>query len=338
MLGRLDGITQILPDPDLFVAMYVRKEALLSSQIEGTQATLVDMLEYELSPVRMARGDAKEAVNYVDALNYGLDRLKTFPLSLRLLREIHERLLTDVRGSEREPGEFRRSQNWIGPEGCGLSEATYVPPPASAMKQALGDLEMFLYSEKPMPPLLKCGLAHSQFETIHPFLDGNGRMGRLLITFLLCEQGVLHRPLLYLSYYFKRRRLEYYDRLQAVRDDGDWEGWIEFFLKGVVDVAAQTIDTTRRVLQLHERDRALLQTKTRSANALILLDRLYQRPLVSVNEVASLLHITFNGASRIVSQFESLGLLREITGAERGRIFVNDPSMKLLREGTDPSS
>ncbi len=237
-LGRLDGSTEILPNPDLFVFMYVRKEAVLSSQIEGTQASLMDVLEFEAQAMDSGKpSDVEEVVNYVGAMNHGLQRLQELPLSLRLIREIHEKLLANVRGGERNPGEFRSRQNWIGPPGCKLSEAFFVPPPPVEMMRALGELEKFLHDESPMPFLIKVGLAHAQFETIHPFLDGNGRVGRLLITFLLCEKGILKRPLLYLSWYFKKNRGEYYDKLQSVRDRGDWESWLKFFLKGVEQVA-----------------------------------------------------------------------------------------------------
>jgi Fic family protein len=224
-LGRLDGIAAILPNPELFVAMYVRHEAVLSSQIEGTQSTLEDVLEYETGgkPDREPK-DVEEVVNYVHAMNYGLQRLKEFPLSLRLLREIHQKLLQGVRGQHRDPGEFRKTQNWVGPMGTNLDQAEYIPPPPHEMMPALDNLEKFLHNSNSLPVLVHCGLAHAQFETIHPFLDGNGRVGRLLITFLLCHREVLERPLLYLSYFFKANRSEYYERLMKVRHEGDWEG------------------------------------------------------------------------------------------------------------------
>lgn len=241
-LGRLDGIATVLPNPNLFVSMYVRQEAVLSSQIEGTQSTLEDVLQFEIdSKGQDFPKDIQEVVNYVGAMNFGLDRLKTLPLSLRLIREIHARLLTGVRGSNRTPGEFRTSQNWIGPDGCTLANATFVPPPVPEMLPALDNLEKFLHDDS-LPLLIQCGLAHAQFETIHPFLDGNGRVGRLLITFLLCQKHALERPLLYLSGYLKRHRAEYYDRLTAIRNDGDWEGWLKFFLRGVHQVGQEAAD------------------------------------------------------------------------------------------------
>lgn len=335
-LGRLDGVAATLPNPDLFVAMFVHKEAVLSSQIEGTQASLDDVLEFEAGAATtdMPR-DVTEAVNYVAAMNHGLSLVKEIPLSLRLIREIHGRLLEGVRGCEKEPGEFRRSQNRVGPMGTSLTEALYVPPAVDDMKQAMGDLETFLHDRKPLPPLIKCGLVHSQFETIHPFLDGNGRMGRLLITFLLCQQGILERPLLYLSYFFKRNRIEYYDRLQAVRDVGDWEGWMKFFLRGVIEVSSESAATVRDILALRASHTELLQTSLRTANSLRLLDRLYDRPVTTITEVADYLEVTFNGANMLVSKFCELGLLRETTGGTRRRRFAYDPYISLLRAGTE---
>ena len=335
-LGRLDGVASTLPNPDLFVAMFVHKEAVLSSQIEGTQASLDDVLEFEAGAASAdLPGDVAEAVNYVAAMNYGLERIKELPLSLRLMKEIHKRLLEGARGGEKEPGEFRRSQNWVGPMGTSLTQAMYVPPSVDDMNRAMGDLESFLHDRRPLPPLIKCGLVHSQFETIHPFLDGNGRMGRLLITFLLCQQGILERPLLYLSYFFKRNRIEYYDRLQAVRDTGDWEGWLKFFLRGVIEVSSESAVTVRDILALRGIHTELVQTNLRTANSLRLLDRLYDRPVTSVSDVAEHLGVTFNAANTLVGKFCDLGLLKETTGGARRRRFAYDPYISLLRAGTE---
>lgn len=258
-VGRLDGVARALPNPDLFVAMYVRREAVLSSQIEGIQSTLEDTLSFELDPgQRDVPQDVEEVVNYVRAMNYGLERLTDLPLSLRLIREIYAELMRGVRGADKLPGEFRRSQNWIGPQNAPLSEATFVPPPVSEMMTALYNLEVFLHEEN-LPVLVRCGLAHAQFETIHPFLDGNGRVGRLLIIFQLVHEGILHRPLLYLSYYIKRHKAEYYDRLMAVRQDGNWEGWLRFFLRGVAETAEEATATTEAIVHLQEEHRVLLQ-------------------------------------------------------------------------------
>ncbi|MBI2302659.1 MAG: Fic family protein, partial [Armatimonadetes bacterium] len=326
-LARLDAATEFLPNPGLFVLMYARKEAVLSSQIEGTQASLADLLAHE---ARVARpGDAPdvdEIANYLTAMNQGLARLAELPLSLRLLREMHATLLQGVRGAHRSPGEFRRSQNWIGPPGCTLADASYVPPPPHELDRCLGDLERFLHDERPMPVLLKAALAHVQFETIHPFLDGNGRMGRLLITFFLCWRGILRRPTLYLSSHMKRHRAEYYERLQAVRDGGDHEGWVRFFLQGVREVSADGAETARAVQRLREDHRAVVSRALPGATTgLTLLDHLYQHPYVTVSRVADVIGRTFRIAGKLVSDFERIGLLRETTGHERNRVFAYEP-------------
>lgn len=332
-LGRLDGSTEVLPNPDLFVAMFVRQEAVLSSQIEGTQASLVDILEFEADAARRnLPGDVGEVVNYVRAMNHGLARLATLPLSLRLLREIHAELLRDVRGAERHPGEFRASQNWIGGAGQSLAQALFVPPPPDEMHKALADLERYLHDPDPIPVLLKCGLVHAQFETIHPFLDGNGRVGRLLITFLLVQQGVLRRPLLYLSHYLKQHRAQYYDQLQAVRAEGDWEGWLKLFLRGVADAAAVATETARRILRLREEHREMIRDQIRgTANALHLLDHLFEQPILSVGRVAELIDVTFPTANNLIGQLVAPGLLREITGSARGRLFAYERYLELFQ-------
>lgn len=337
-LGRLDGSVQTLPDSDLFVYMYVRKEAVLSSQIEGTQSSLQDLLAAEAHALGDGRpGDVAEVVNYVAAMNHGLDRLAHLPVSIRLFREIHALLLRGVRGSSLAPGELRTTQNWIGPGGCTLAEATFVPPPPSEVLSALGALESFLHAEDELPLLVKIGMAHCQFETIHPFLDGNGRIGRLLITFLLCERAVLPKPVLYLSYYFKRHRQEYYDRLQSVRDDGDFEGWMEFFLRGVAEVSLEAADTARRILELREHDRRRINERLgrASANGHRVLEQLYKQPIVSVGNVQELLGTTFAGANQIVQRLADLGILTEITGRARNRRFRYDAYVRLFEEGTE---
>lgn len=331
-LARLDAMAELLPNPDLFVAMYVRKEAVLSSQIEGTQTSLVDLLEYEAE--RATRGlpaDIGEVVNYVNAMNYGIARLPDLPISLRLIREIHAELLKGVRGGERNPGEFRTSQNWIGPHGCALSRAVFVPPPAVEMKDAMGELELFVHNPSPMPILLKTGLIHAQFETIHPFLDGNGRMGRLLITLLLCEQGILGQPLLYLSYFFKQNRQEYYDRLMAVRTKGDWEGWSKFFLRGIHEVSHQATDTATGVIALRDQHRQLIHHNFRgAASSLVLLDKLYYNPVITVKTAEGLLSISSVSANHMISQFEHWGLLTQTSPGRRNRVFVYKPYLDLF--------
>ncbi len=340
-LGRLEGLTINLPNPDLFVSMYVRKEALLSSQIEGTQASLEDVLAYEVQPPESpATHDAAEVVNYVRAMTFGLKRRASLPLSLRLIREIHAELLRDVRGGEqaKTPGEFRTTQNWIGHPGCRLEEAAFVPPPPHEMEKALHDLEKYLHSKARLPVLVRCALVHAQFETIHPFIDGNGRVGRLLIAFLLCHQGVLRRPLLYLSYYFRSRRQEYYDRLNAVRTAGDWEGWLRFFLAGVAEVAHQASETAKRILGLCEQHTTVIrQAFPRAAgNALRFLDHLFDRPYVTVASVSQNLGVSLPTANNLTRRFQTLHILREITGQSYRRVFVYAPYLSLLREGTEP--
>lgn len=332
-LGRLDGVAKVIPDPDFFVSMYVRREAVLSSQIEGTQSTLEDLLELELgSEHRDPHSDAYELANYVRAMNFGLDRIKTLPLSLRLVREIHKELLRDGRGSKATPGEFRRTQNWIGPQGASLKQATFVPPPISEMKGALHEFEHFLHAESHYPTLIEVGLAHAQFETIHPFLDGNGRVGRLLNIFLLVHRGILRQPLLYLSYYFKLHRTEYYDRLMEVRLAGNWEGWIRFFLRGVAQTAQEATGTAEKLFELRETHRGLILDNKLGQSGLLLLSQLFQRPLVNINLVSLLLGSTFPTASRLVAGFEDLGLLKEITGQKRSRVFRYEPYLALFND------
>ena len=332
-VGRLDGIAQTLPNPDLFVAMYVRREAVDSSQIEGTQSTLQDVLAYELdSNYAALPDDVGEVVNYVRAMNLGLEKLQELPLSLRLIRFMHGELLQSVRGAEKTPGEFRKSQNWIGPGGASLANATFVPPPPHELGAALGALEKFLHAPGDIPHLIHCALCHAQFETIHPFLDGNGRVGRLLISFLLVHRGVLHRPILYLSTYLKRHRAEYYDRLMAVRNDGNWESWIDFFLQGVAETAEEATMVATRIVKMKEDHRLLLQDRGYPANAQKLLDLLYQRPLVNARLVSSILPITEVTATNAINNLVSENLLVEITGRTRNRVFRYEPYWKLFTD------
>jgi Fic family protein len=275
----------------------------------------------------------KEVVNYVRAMNYGLARLTGFPLSLRLIREIHGVLLEGVRGQERTPGEFRRSQNWVGPADCSLNSAEYVPPPVHEMHSALDNFEKFLHDRESLPVLVQCGLAHAQFETIHPFLDGNGRVGRLLITFLLCEREILERPLLYLSYFLKAHRAQYYDRLTAIRNDGDWEGWLKFFLRGVYEVSLAATQTARAILALREEHRQLISERVAgAANALKLLDFLFEKPLVSVGMAEDHLGCSYVTAAGIIHQLQDLGIVREVTGRQRNRQFSYEPYRQLFEQ------
>ena len=334
-LGRLDGSIQILPDPDLFVFMYVRKEAVLSSQIEGTQSSLQDLIAAEADLYAPGTPkDVQEVINYVSAMNHGLSRLPDLPVSTRLIREIHEKLLHGVRGAHLTPGSVRTTQNWIGAGASTLANAMFVPPPPELVPEALSDLERFLHSGSDLPVLIRVGLAHAQFETIHPFADGNGRVGRLLITFLLMHYGALHKPILYLSFFLKQHRPEYYECLQATRDSGDWERWLVFFLKGVAEVSVQAAETARQIIALRERDRnriALTLGRTGGSGHRI-LERLFERPITSVEDVRLLLDITFTAANKIVERLVGIGLLEEITGQARNRRFRYSAYVELFAE------
>jgi Fic family protein len=324
-LGRLDGSIQTLPDPGLFVFMYIRKEAVLSSQIEGTESSINDVLEVEAEVFDPERPkDVGEVLNYISAMNLGLERLRTLPLSVELVREIHRKLLHGVRGEDKQPGELRETQNWIGPPGCAIENATFVPPPPSELVPALAALDGFLNDETTdMPALIRIGLAHAQFETIHPFRDGNGRVGRLMITFFLCQQKILLRPVLYLSHYFRAHQRTYYERLQATRDRGDWEGWLKFFLTGVATVSNQASETARGIVGLRERHRTLITAEFGRAvgHGLQVLEYLLRRPIIQIKEVQQLLEITYPGANNLVRRLVEAGILEEITGYARNRRF-----------------
>jgi Fic family protein len=335
-LGRLDGVSTLLPNPDLFVSMYVRQEAVLSSQMAGTQSTLQDVLQFEIdSEGQDFPKDIQEVVNYVSAINYGMECLKTRPVTLRLLCEVHEKLLAGVRGSDCAIGEFRTSQNWIGPPGCTLSKATFVPPPVDEMHLALNNLEKFIYDDS-LPPLIHCGLVHAQFETIHPFLDGNERVGRLLITFLLNQKQALGRPLLYLSHYVKQHRAEYYDRLMAIRNEGDWEGWLKFFLRGVQETSREAIKTARNILRLRADHRSWFTEKLPTEkllskrHELAFLEYLFERPIVTVRMAEQHLNCAFGTANKVIRRFVRLGLLEEMTGFQRNRRFRYAPYLALF--------
>ena len=334
-LGRLDGSIQTLPNPDLFVYMYVRKEAVLSSQIEGTQSSLQDLLAAEAKIFAPNRAnDVNEVANYVKAMNHGLRRLSELPVSVRLIREIHTKLLQDVRGSHLTPGGLRTSQNWIGPAGCTLREAVFVPPQPHQVVQDMSQLERFIRVDKGLPLLIKIGLVHAQFETIHPFLDGNGRVGRLLITFLLCEQGVLRKPVLYLSHFFKQHRQQYYEELQSVRDAGTWERWLTFFLRGIVEVSGQATDTARRILALREEHRRMINENFGRAvgNGHRTLEYLYEHPIVSVGDVQGLTGTTYPAANNLVARMVDSRILHEFTGQARNRGFMYQSYIELFHE------
>jgi Fic family protein len=334
-LGRLDSISLLLPDPQLFLYAYVRREAVLSSQIEGTQSSLSDLLLFELdeSP-GVPFDDVVEVSNYIAALEHGMARLREgFPLCNRLLREMHARLMARGRGSDKAPGEFRRSQNWIG--GTRPGNARFVPPPPQEVEPCMTALERFLHNEPgAMPVLLKAALAHVQFETIHPFLDGNGRLGRLLIALLLHEGGALAQPLLYLSLYFKQHRSHYYTLLDRVRTEGDWEAWVDFFLEGVEETAGGAVRTAQRLVALFQEDTGRVQASGRSAaNGLRVLDALRQRPLCSLGQLCQTTGMTFPTATKSMLRLMELGIARELTGQRRNRLFVYDAYLSILNEG-----
>ena len=337
-LGRLDGISALFPNEALFLYSYVRKEAVLSSQIEGSQSSFSDLLRFELEDARgVPHEDVVEVSNYVRALEHGLHRLdEDFPLSNRLIREVHEVLLSRGRGSGKTPGEFRRSQNRIG--GSRPGNATFVPPPHTAVADCMAALERFLHAADGLPVLIRAGLAHVQFETIHPFLDGNGRVGRLLIALVLCNAGVLRRPLLYLSLYFKQHRSEYYALLNHVRRTGDWETWIAFFLEGVRATAEGAVATTRRLAEMFESDRAVVQRSAgrRAGSALRVHAALEVRPLLSLTEVCARTGLSFPTAASAMQHLVEAGIARELTGRRRNRLFVHDQYLALLAEGTEP--
>jgi Fic family protein len=337
-IGHLDGVTSILPDTSLFLYMYVRKEALLSSQIEGTQSSLSDLLLFESNEAPGAPlGDVLEVSNYVAAMDHGLVRLREgFPLSAHLIREIHGILLSKGRGAAKQPGEFRRSQNWIG--GTRPGNAAFVPPPPNEVPALMSDLEKFIHAETPeIPPLLKAGLIHVQFETIHPFLDGNGRLGRLLITLFLCASGILKEPLPYLSLFFKLHRSHYYDLLLQVRQKGDWESWLAFFLEGVMETSLQASGAAREVLALFEADRRRIDALGRASASALRVHELFQaKPIVSVAAAADRLAISPPTIRKSIAHLLDLDILRETTGKQRGRLFVYDAYLAILSRGTEP--
>jgi Fic family protein len=336
-LGRLDAVSTLLPDRSLFLYAYIRKEAVLSSQIEGTQSSLSDLLLFELDEAPgVPLDDVVEVSNYVAAVEHGLKRLREgFPLSNRLVREIHGVLLSRGRGSGKDPGEFRRSQNWLG--GTRPGNAVFVPPPHTVVPEAMGALENFLHAtDDGLPVLTRAGLAHAQFETIHPFLDGNGRVGRLMITLLLCHAGVLREPLLYLSLYLKQNRARYYELLDQVRSAGDWEAWLAFFFEGVNRTAHEAVSTANRLEEMFKADRTRIETGgRRSGSALRVHDALKARPILSMTQVSKATGLSFPAASSAMDLLADLTIARELTGKRRNRLFVYDSYLSTLSEGTE---
>jgi Fic family protein len=337
-LGRLDGVSLLLPDKELFLYMYVRKEAVLSSQIEGTQSTLDELLKFETDAKAGKPGDdIQEVSNYVNATMYGLKRMESFPISLRYLRELHERLLKSGRGSEKNPGEFRTTQNWIG--GTRPGNASFVPPPPSELMGCLDNFEKFLHDRSTnLPPLIRAGLLHVQFETIHPFSDGNGRVGRLLITLDLCDKKVLHQPLLYLSLYFKQHRSDYYRLLQEVRDRGAWEPWLEFFLDGITYTANEAFESAQKISNLLEHDRTKVSASSHSpGSALQVFELLRRTPFVTVQSATERTKLSAPTTNSAIEQLRKLGILREITGKRRDRVYAYDDYLDILRDKPEPT-
>lgn len=336
-LGRLDGLASMIGDTDLFIYYYVRKEAVLSSQIEGTQSTLSDLLLYESEGLpNVSLDDVQEVSRYVAAMNYGLDELsKGMPLCNRLIKEIHNILLTKGRGSEKSPGEFRRSQNWIG--GSRPGNAQYVPCPPEYVDEAMSDLEKFLHlKDGQTPVLVKAALAHHQFETVHPFLDGNGRVGRLMITLLLCSERALAAPILYLSLFFKANKEEYYGLLQAVRERGDWESWMSFFFRGVLETSQQATDAAKQLLEVTRGHRAIIESGNMPVSVMRVFSYLLEKPIATIPSIVKRLGLTTPTVTSAVEKLESLGVVHEVTGKPRNRVYVYHDFLDILKKGTEP--
>ncbi len=319
-LGELKGITKIVPDPDLFVAFYVRKEALLSAQIEGTECSLDEVIQVEEGSKQFK--PVNEVVNYIDAMNYGLEKLQDFPMSLRLINKIHERLLSNVRGKGRTPGEYKKAQNWIGFPGCQLHEAAFVPPPPSMMIELMGDIEKYYYMKDVNPVLVKAAILHAHFETIHPYSDGNGRLGRLLITFILCERKVLERPILYLSLFFKENKQTYYDMLMDIRYKGEWEAWVKFFLRGVRNTSQEATQTASEILALFKSDREKISKHLAKYQAAFpCYDLLCHRPILTVPQAVKTLDSNYPSVKFIFDAFIRLGIMDYYGKKARSRLF-----------------
>lgn len=333
ILGVLEGISRQIPDIDLFVSMYVRKEALLSSQIEGTQITLDDILDPNID--ENTNLDVAEVINYIKASKYGQKRLESLPISSRLLKEIHKVLLNDVRGSEKNPGEFRRSQNWIGPKGSTIRNARYVPPNVEDMINAMSDLEKFLNEDYNIDPIIKIGLAHYQFETIHPFLDGNGKIGRLLLSLYLIEKKILSSETIYISYFFKRNRIEYYDRLMEVRTKGNFEQWIKFFLLAVYESAEDSIFTIKKLQELREINLNRIEKVGRAYNTTkTVLSYLERNPIIDIQKTRIELGISYNAVSNAVIHLMNLGIVKQVDSGQRNRVFAYEEYLNILRKDT----
>ena len=332
-LVKLDTASQLISNADLFISMYVRKEALISSQIEGTQCTLDDVLDPEVEA--NANLDVSDVINYVKATQYALKRLERLPLCCRLIREIHEVLMENVRGQDKTPGEFRHSQNWIGPANCSLKDARYIPPNVEDMQTAMSDLEKYINENVDYDPLIRAALIHYQFKTIHPFLNGNGRIGRLLILLYLMEQKLIEKPVIYISYFLKKNQVEYYDRISEVRRSGNFEQWIRFFLESVSKAASDSLETIRQLSVLHETNIEKLPKTTRSKDNLrAVFDYIEQYPIIDIKRTAKKLGISYNTVATAVKKLVELGILQETTNAARNRVFVYEEYLGILRKDT----
>lgn len=332
-LNQLDAHSQLIPNTDLFVSMYVRKEALISSQIEGTQCTLDDILDPELNT--STNLDVADVINYVNGVQHALKLRETLPLCNRLLREVHAVLMEGVRGEEKNPGEFRRSQNWIGPQGCSLKEARYIPPNVEDMIVAMSDLEKYINYNEEYDPLIRTALIHYQFETIHPFVDGNGRIGRLLILLYLMETNLLQKPVIYVSYFLKKNQLEYYDRISEVRRTGNYEQWICFFLEAVSAAASDAVTSIKQLSSLHESNVAALPKSKRSKDTIrLVFDHIEQHPIIDIKGTAEALDLSYNTASNAIKKLTELGILQETTKSARNRVFAYEEYLQILRKDT----
>ena len=332
-LVKLDTASQLISNADLFISMYVRKEALISSQIEGTQCTLDDVLDPEVEA--NANLDVSDVINYVKATQYALKRLERLPLCCRLIREIHEVLMENVRGQDKTPGEFRHSQNWIGPANCSLKDARYIPPNVEDMQTAMSDLEKYINENEDYDPLIRAALIHYQFETIHPFLDGNGRIGRLLILLYLMEQRLIEKPVIYISYFLKKNQIEYYDRISEVRRTGNFEQWIRFFLEAVSKAASDSLEAIRQLSVLHDTNVEKLPKTTRSKDNLrAVFDYIEQYPIIDIKRTAKELEVSYNTVAAAVRKLVELGILQETTNAARNRVFAYEEYLAILRKDT----
>ena len=332
-LVKLDTASQLISNADLFISMYVRKEALISSQIERTQCTLDDVLDPEVEA--NANLDVSDVINYVKATQYALKRLERLPLCCRLIREIHEVLMENVRGQDKTPGEFRHSQNWIGPANCSLKDARYIPPNVEDMQTAMSDLEKYINENVDYDPLIRAALIHYQFETIHPFLDGNGRIGRLLILFYLMEQRLIEKPVIYISYFLKKNQIEYYDRISEVRRTGNFEQWIRFFLEAVSKAASDSLEAIRQLSVLHDTNVEKLPKTTRSKDNLrAVFDYIEQYPIIDIKRTAKELEVSYNTVAAAVRKLVELGILQETTNAARNRVFAYEEYLAILRKDT----